>query len=234
MSATATQLPLRLTPQEIYRLDNYYFSQDEIRQALLQFCDLASTEFVYLWGESGVGKSHLLIACAEMVQAAGHTVIYLSLAELIKTAEPEILQSIEQIDLLCLDDIAVVAGNKAWEEALFHCFNRVRLSAGKLLIAAEKNPATIEFDLPDLRSRLATALIYQIPALSDEDKQQALIKQAQSRGLILAEDVAQHLLRHYGREMTALMSVLQKLDNASLAEKRRLTIPFVSQVLSNG
>ena len=167
-------------------------------------------------------------------QKAGFNVIYLSLAELIATAEPEILQSIEQLDLLCLDGIDAVVGNKAWEEALFHCFNRVRLSGGKLLMAANKSPANIAFTLPDLRSRLATALVYQLPEMADESKQQALIIQAQSRGLILSEDVAQHLLRHYGREMSELMSVLQKLDDASLAEKRRLTIPFVSQVLTNG
>ncbi|MBL4638229.1 MAG: DnaA regulatory inactivator Hda [Proteobacteria bacterium] len=234
MSAPATQLTLRLTHQEIYRLDNYYFSQPEINQALTEFCDLQNMDFVYLWGEAAVGKSHLLIACAEKVQLSGVNVIYLSLAELMATAEPEILQSIEQPDLLCLDDIDVVVGKKAWEEALFHCFNRVKVSGGKILIAADKSPANIEFSLPDLRSRLATALVYQLPSMSDEDKQQALIIQAQSRGLILSEDVAQHLLRHYGREMVELMAVLHKLDNASLAEKRRLTIPFVSQVLANG
>jgi len=234
MSAPATQLTLRLTPQEIYRLDNYYFSQAEINQALNEFCDLQSMDFVYLWGEVGMGKSHLLIACAEKVQQAGFNVIYLSLAELIATSEPEVLQSIEQPDLLCLDGIDVVVGHKAWEEALFHCFNRVRSSGGKLLMAATKNPANIEFSLPDLVSRLATALVYQLPVMTDEAKQKALIIQAQSRGLILSEEVAQHLLRHYGREMNELMAVLQKLDDASLAEKRRLTIPFVSQVLANG
>lgn len=234
MSAPATQLTLRLTPQEIYRLDNFYFSESEIHQALIEFCKLQSMDFLYLWGESGVGKSHLLIASAEKVQQAGFNVIYLSLAELIATAEPDILQSIEHLDLLCLDGIDTVIGKKGWEEALFHCFNRVRISGGKLLMAAEKNPANIEFSLPDLRSRLGTALVYQLPTLTDEEKQQVLIIQAQSRGLILSEDVAQHLLRHYGREMSELISVLQKLDDASLAEKRRLTIPFVSQVLANG
>lgn len=234
MSSPATQLTLRLTPQEIYRLDNYYFSQPEINRALIEFCELQTMDFLYLWGETGIGKSHLLIACAELVQRSEFNVIYLSLEELMTTAEPEVLQTIEHVDLLCLDDIDVIVGQQEWEEALFHCFNRVRLSGGKLLMAANKNPVNIEFSLPDLRSRLATALVYQLPAMNDEEKQQALIIQAQSRGLILSEEVAQHLLRHYGREMNELMEILKKLDNASLAEKRRLTIPFISQVLANG
>ena len=234
MLTPATQLTLRLTPQEIYRLDNYYFHQPEINQALIEFCDQDGMSFIYLWGEKGLGKSHLLIACAERVQQHGQKVIYQSLAELMQTAEAEILQSIENIDLFCLDDIDVIAGHKDWEEALFHCFNRLKLAGSKLLISSHTSPTNISLTLPDLRSRLATGLVYQLPAMSDEDKQQALMVQAQSRGLTLDEGVAQHLLRHYGRDMTSLMSVLQKLDNASLAEKRRITIPFVRQVLANG
>jgi DnaA family protein len=88
--------------------------------------------------------------------------------------------------------------------------------------------------LPDLRSRLATGLVYQLTSMSDQQKQQALILQAQSRGLSMSDEVAQYLLRHYGRDMPALMTVLQQLDKASLQAKRRLTIPFVRQVLGNG
>ena len=151
------------------------------------------------------------------------------------TAKPEILRSIERLDLLCLDAIDAIVGQNEWEEALLHCLNRMKLSSGsKVLIAANKNPADIGFSLPDLRSQLATALIYRLPAMNDENKQKSLIIQAESRGLILTEDVSQYLLRHYSRGMTYLMAVLQELGNASLAEKWRLTIPFVNQVLANG
>ncbi len=231
--APTSQLTLSLASKEIYRLDNYYFSEPEISQALTEFCDLPTINFVYLWGDKGEGKSHLLIACADRVQHADRNVIYLSFAELINTVEPEILMSMANLYLLCFDDIDVIVGNNKWEEALFHCFNRVQTSGGKLLIAANKNPANIRFGLPDLRSRLSTALVYRLSTMNDEDKQQALIIQAQSRGLILTEDVAQYLLRHYGRMMTDLMAILHRLDDASLAENRRLTIPFVNQVMSN-
>jgi DnaA family protein len=68
--------------------------------------------------------------------------------------------------------------------------------------------------------------------MSDEQKQQALMLQSQSRGLSMSDDVAQYLLRHYGRDMPALMQVLQRLDKASLQAKRKLTIPFIRQVLA--
>ena len=56
MFAPATQLILRLTPQEIYRLDNYYFSEPAIDRVLTEFCDLRIMDFIYLWGKSGKGK----------------------------------------------------------------------------------------------------------------------------------------------------------------------------------
>lgn len=234
MTVAQTQLTLRLTPQEIYRLDNFLFAKPETEQALEAFCALDSLDFLYLCGEGGTGKTHLLIACAERVQQLGYRVIYLSLAELIQTAQPAVLESLEQADLLCLDDLEAIAGNQEWEVALFHCFNRLHDAKGHLLVATEHNPANTRIELPDLRSRLATGLVYQLTSMSDEQKQQALILQAQSRGLSMSDEVAQYLLRHYGRDMPALMTVLQQLDKASLQAKRRLTIPFVRQVLANG
>lgn len=234
MSVAETQLTLRLTPQEIYRLNNFLFARSETEQALKAFCQLDNLDFLYLSGENGTGKTHLLIACAEKVQQQGFRVIYLSLAELIQTAEPGVLQSLEQADLLCLDDLEAIAGNREWEVALFHCFNRLHDANGHLLVATEHNPANTRIELPDLRSRLATGLVYQLTSMSDQQKQQALILQAQSRGLSMSDEVAQYLLRHYGRDMPALMTVLQQLDKASLQAKRRLTIPFVRQVLANG
>lgn len=234
MSVAQTQLTLRLTPREIYRFDNFLFARPETEQALKAFCQLDGLDFLYLCGESGTGKTHLLIACAERVQQQGYRVIYLSLAELINTAEPGVLQSLEQADLLCLDDLEAVAGHPEWEVALFHCFNRLHDASGHLLVATENNPANINIKLPDLRSRLATGLVYHLTNMSDEQKQQALILQSQSRGLNMSDEVAQYLLRHYGRDMPALMQVLQQLDKASLQAKRKLTIPFVRQVLADG
>lgn len=232
MSVAETQLTLRLSPREIYRFDNFLFAKTETEQALDAFCRLDQLDFLYLCGETGTGKTHLLIACAEKVQQQGFRVIYLSLAELIQTSQPAVLQALEQADLLCLDDLEAIAGQPQWEEALFHCFNRLHDARGHLLVATEHNPANIDIKLPDLRSRLATGLVYQLTSMSDEQKQQALILQSQTRGLTMSEEVAQYLLRHYGRDMPALMRVLQRLDKASLQAKRKLTIPFIRQVLA--
>lgn len=231
MQSLATQLPLGLNPQQVYQLSNFHFSQPELQQALHEFCDLATIDFLYLWGDDGSGKSHLLIALMEQLQKSGKRTVYLPLAELVGTTSPEVLQSLEQLDLLCIDELEAIAGLKDWEEAIFHCFNRLQDVGCQLVVASTSNPAMIKIQLADLRSRLATGLIYQLETLDDKAKQQALIVQAQSRGLELPDEVAQYLLRHHSRDIRELMLLLQQLDKASMIEKRRLTVPFVRQVL---
>ena len=229
MISLATQLPLQLNLKEVYRFDNFHFYQNELKVALTELVDSADTSFIYLWGENSSGKSHLLMAT---VESASKNTLYLPLAELVKSASPDVLEFVEELDLLCIDDLDAIAGKPDWEEALFHCFNRVQLSGCKLLVAAHHNPATVSLTLADLQSRMATALIYQLDSLDDTGKQQALIIQAQARGLDLPDDVANYVLRHHSRDMHVLMVLLQNLDKASLVEKRRLTIPFIRQILN--
>ena len=233
MALSTTQIPLSLDSKDHYHFANFYFSQAELQQALQTFIDAENINFLYIWAEQGAGKSHLLFALSEQAQQQNKRVLYLPLAELVKSdsVQPEILNSVEHLDLLCIDDLDAIAELSDWQEALFHCFNRLQQSQCKLVIASHTNPAMTDLSLADLRSRLATALIYQLASLNDDEKQQALILQAQARGLTLSDDVARYLLRHHSRDMRELMVLLQQLDHASLSEKRRLTLPFVRAVL---
>ncbi len=228
------QIPLRLSLQQVYKLDNYYFAQAELEHVTSRFCELNNIDFLYFWGNQSSGKTHLLLAVAEHCQNASKRALYLPLAELVEEASPDVLESVEGLDALCIDDLEAIAGKKEWEEALFHCFNRLQHTGCKLLIASQSNPAMTNIKLPDLRSRLATGLVYQLDTLNDEQKNKMLMLQAQSRGLKLPEEVAQYLLRHHSRDTNELMSLLKQLDSASMVEKRRLTIPFVRQTLANG
>lgn len=227
------QIPLRLNLQQVYTLSNYYYAQTELEQVISHFCDLGEIDFLYLWGNESSGKTHLLLAIAEQVQKSAKRALYLPFAELVESANPDILESVEDLDLLCIDDLDALAGSSEWEEALFHCFNRLQHTGCKLLVSSQHNPAMTTIKLADLRSRLATGLVYQLEALKDEDKHQMLMLQSQSRGLKLPEEVAHYILRHHSRDTHELMELLKQLDSASMVEKRRLTIPFVRQILSN-
>lgn len=184
----------------------------------------------YIWGETGTGCTHLLQACCNEINKKNHKIAYISLAN-IKDLTPEVFDNLEQMSLICIDDVEQILGQKNWEESLFHLYNRVRELNTRLLIAGKDAPHRLPFCLPDLQSRLASSLVYEVKKLNDEQTILALQLRASHRGFHLSRDVGMYLIRRYPRNMRILFDVLQKLDHASLVAKRRLTIPFVKNVL---
>lgn len=185
---------------------------------------------VYLWGAPGSGRSHLLQAACHRMAEAGSLAMYLPLAE-VRDHGPELLEGMEQFDLLCLDQLDALVGDAAWEEALFHLYNRIREQGTRLLMAASAAPRALGFKLPDLASRLSWGLVYQLQALSDGEKQQMLMLRAELRGLQLSEEVARYMLNRGDRGVAQLFAALEQLDQASLQAQHRLTIPFVKRVM---
>jgi len=211
--------------------DSFYPGQNQqVFQFLQNFTEGNKEQFIYLWGNPGSGRSHLLQACCHYANALGKPAMYLPLTEL-QYLSPQMLQDIEQLGLVCIDDVELIAGNKAWEEALFHLYNRMRQVQTRLLMASHFSHRDITIELPDLRSRLAWGMVFQLYVLNDEDKLAALLRRGQLRGMFLPRDVCQFLLRRCPRNMTDLFHILDELDKASLSQQRRLTIPFVKSVL---
>ncbi|MNN71501.1 DnaA regulatory inactivator Hda [compost metagenome] len=114
---------------------------------------------------------------------------------------------------------------------MFHLFNRLRDSGRRLLLAASSSPRELPIKLADLKSRLTLALIFQMRALSDEDKLRALQLRASRRGLQLSDEVGHFILTRGTRSMSALFDLLERLDQASLQAQRKLTIPFLKETL---
>lgn len=225
------QLPLNLALRDDATLANYYPGENrEMVQCLGALGTDDDTRAVYLWGGPGAGKTHLLQAVCHEAGRRDRSCAYLPLGEPagLSTA---LLEGLEQLDLVCIDDLQGIAGQAAWEEAVFHLFNRCRDGHARLVMGACAVPAGIGLGLPDLVSRLGWGLIFHVRPLSDEQMIDALQLRARQRGLDLPADVARYLLRHYRRDMTSLASLLERLDHASLVAQRRLTIPFVKQWL---
>ncbi len=184
----------------------------------------------YLFGLSGVGKSHLLHACCAHAHENNQTSVCLSFSELCQLSV-EVLDGLEHIDLICLDDIQYVIGDPQWQQAVFDLYNRVTEQNKKLIITGDKSINDLALSLPDLRSRLSWGYIEQVKPLSDEEKLKALQFRAQQRGLSLTSDVGKFLLTRYSREMSHLFKALDQLDQASIREQRKITIPFIKAIL---
>ncbi|EOS96253.1 DNA replication initiation factor [Erwinia tracheiphila PSU-1] len=187
--------------------------------------------YLYFWSREGGGRSHLLhAACAEL-SARGEAVGYVPLDKRTWFV-PEVLDGMEQLALICIDNIECIAGDELWEMALFDLYNRI-LETGRtrLLITGDRPPRQLNLKLPDLASRLDWGQIYRLQPLSDDDKLQALQLRARLRGFELPEDVGRFLLKRLDREMRTLFMTLDRLDHASISAQRKLTIPFVKEAL---
>lgn len=228
-SPVVQQLALRMWLRESATFANYVSgSNAQVVAALQQACTGGAERFIYLWGGDGVGKSHLLQAACHAATEGGS--VYLPLNE--PGLAPEMLDGLEQMAVVAVDNLDAIAGQRDWETALFHLYNRIRDQGhGVFLIAANQPLAGSALTLPDLRSRLAWGLVFQLHTLSDGEKLAALQQRAHQRGFELSEEVGRYLLRHYQRDMSALFELLELLDQRSLALQRRLTIPFVKEVI---
>jgi DnaA family protein len=217
------QLPLRIGLRDSATFSNFYAGPNAAVVHALQF---GSEPFIYLGGARGSGRSHLLQAACHAVGESNGQAAYLPLQECMAMS-PLMLEGMEQMALVAIDDVELLAGNSEWEVALFHLYNRVREVGHRMLVAANAAPAAIGIALPDLLSRLGWGPVFQLQQLADSEKSEALRMRARQRGMELSAEVADYLLNHASREMHDLFTLLDRLDEGSLAAQRKLTIPFV-------
>ena len=224
-------LPLYLPDDETFA--SFYSGENSSLLAALQGAlQQEHGTYIYFWSREGGGRSHLLhAACAELSQR-GEAVGYVPLDKRAYFV-PEVLEGMEQLSLVCIDNIECIAGEEEWEMAIFNLYNRI-LETGRtrLLITGDRPPRQLNLRLPDLASRLDWGQIYKLQPLGDEDKLLALQLRSKLRGFELPEDVGRFLLKRLDREMRTLFMTLDQLDRASITAQRKLTIPFVKEILS--
>lgn len=186
--------------------------------------------FLYLSGPSGTGKTHLLQAACQEITDRGGSPAYLPLSEL-RQYSTEAVEDLDNMDLVCLDDIHGIAGQSHWEQAIFSLFNHLHELHVPLLISGERPPTVLH--LKDLASRLNWGGVFVLQPLLPAEQRLALQQHALDLGLDLPDTVLAHLLRHCAANMKLLIEWLEYLDQASLAAKRRLTLPFVRKLLNS-
>lgn len=225
------QLTLGLKLNDEATFENFYLGQNaEIVTALKKTVSGAGEKVIYLCGSRGQGCSHLLHASCHYAYQLKRTSIYLPLSHLVQ-GTPELLMGFETFNLICLDDLHMIACLPFWEEAIFHLYNRVYDAGGHIIMAAHDLPKSLNISLPDLVSRLSWGMIFQLYSLSDVEKLALLRMRAKRRGIRLTDEVGRYILTHCPRHLGTLIAALDALDKASLAAQRRLTIPFVKEVL---
>jgi len=213
-----TQLLLGIAPEWSPTLDNFVAGRNvELLSALRQA--LVATQgarALYVWGETGSGKSHLLQAAVAHARAAGQMAVYAC------GVVPEAAAVVAVDDVEGLDD--------ATQVALFALYNRLRENGGMLLVSGTQAPAFLKLR-DDLRTRLGWGLVYQVHALNDSEKAEALRQHALARGFELPHEVTTYLLRHGRRDLPALLATLDALDEHCLRLKRAASVPLLKEVM---
>ena len=224
------QLPLALAAPPDQRLARYLQAPVGLI-AQLQALAAGVVDAVFLHGGHATGKTHLLVACCAEAEAQGRRAAYLSLRGL-RSRVGAAVEGLEAADLVALDDLDAVSGGRDDEVALFDLHNRIRDAGRALLYAAADAPDALPLVLPDLRSRLMQCMRWALPVLDDAGRAQLLRERAAARGLDFDEAALEWMLRRCSRDLGSLTTLFEQLDRASLAAQRRLTVPFLRQVLA--
>ncbi|WP_411728525.1 DnaA regulatory inactivator Hda [Methyloglobulus sp.] len=227
----AEQLPVKFEFWANQTFDGFYpGSNQEILAQLRKTVTGTGEQFIFLWGNAGHGKSHLLHACCHEASNQGFSSFYLDLSDSVST-KPELFTGLEDLEIVCVDNIDALAGREDWESAFFNFFNQHRDNNQRLILSASCASSTLAFTLLDLQTRINWGLSLKIQSLDDNDKIAVLTYKARQKGFEIPPQVAGFLLTHYDRNLSSLWLMLDKLDWASLAAKRKLTIPFLKQIL---
>lgn len=222
-------LPLKLDPE--FSFDHFIpGGNSEVVSYLKMNARGEGYQQIYLHGGEGIGKSHLLRACATACTQAMRSSIILDLANQ-TSMTPEILEGLSQLDLICLDNVERISGDRAWEMALFALYHEIEDSAARMVLSSRLAPEALRFELEDLKSRMQSGLIFKLHLLDEDETIKALIVRAGSIGLHLSFPAAGYLMRHSKRDLGSQIRLLDQLDQASLANQRKLTVPFIKKVL---
>jgi len=230
------QLPLNIRLSEINQFGNFVPGQNEELVALLEdsITSLSvdtkpAVEIIFIWGGAGAGKTHLLQAACQKARDLEIESVYLPLGQP-GVDQPGILEDLFSLPLICIDNVQDIAGQPSWEAALFGLYESVR-GRGMVLIASERAPSESGIRLPDLVSRFKRGLVYGLKSLDHEQRMQVLRQRARLRGITISDEAAAFIEKNFPRDMPSLVRLLEQLDHESLAQQRKITIPFIKSML---
>ncbi len=225
------QIPLPIRLDTRATMDNYIAGTNlQAVNCLSDLLEQSADIQVFIWSRAGRGKTHLLQALSRLAGDNNQPVAYLPMAQF-QDADPQILDNLDQLKLVCIDDVDKVSDKSDWAEALFHLINRCRAKPCPLVFTASENPQSMSVALPDLASRFLWGQVFQLKPLEDDDLARFLSTRSTERGLDMPVEVLRYLLQRSRRDVGELLKQVEKLDEEALVRQRRITVPFTKEVL---
>lgn len=226
----AKQILLPLEARRPDRFEDFVPGENSAVLEALKELVITGGQCLFLSGPAGSGKTHLLNAACNLASQMDRQAFYIAPGRLPSAAAAG-LADLDGMDLVCVDDIDQCVGQRLWEEALFHCFNRLREQGGSLVASSSSRLSALQFSLPDLASRLAWGLRLQLLPLDEQGKSQVMQRWALAHEILLPDEVLSYLLNRGSRSLSSLLEQLEALRVAALSGKRKITVPLAREVL---
>lgn len=230
MIAGQMPLPVGLRDSSVFA-SFFAGSNRAIVDTLLALGTRSQPVCTWLHGPRASGKTHLLQASCVNANEQGTSSAYVPMR--VFAQHPDAITGYGELGLVALDDIELIVGHAGWEPELFRLHQQLEERGGRLLVASQSVPGALGFKLRDLASRLNGGVVLTLQALGEQEQQHALQMRAALRGFELPEETIQYLQRRLPRDMEHLCAFLDQLDRASLVAQRKLTVPFVREVLED-
>jgi len=225
------QLPLGVRLRDRATFDSFVVGDNAELVVTLRSLAGGRAGVGWLWGAGGSGRSHLLQAVCAAVPRE-RRVAYLPLATLPPAAE-DFFDGWRGFDVICIDDLPLALGRPATEQALFRLYRDVEERGAALIVTADAPPVRQSWVLADIGSRFGASQVFEVHELDEEQQAEALRGRAAQRGFELPEETLRYLQRRLPRDMRSMCELLDALDDAALAAQRRLTIPFIREVIGD-
>jgi len=208
-------------------LDNFIPGRNaELLHQLRQLAaNRAAERLIYVWGAPASGRTHLLKGAVGAARNGGLDALYFACGR--DAPWPE---GLGERDCIAVDDVERL--DAAGQIALFNACNAVRERRGALIASGNVPPARLPLRA-DLVTRLGWGLVYEVHALSDEEKMQALRQRAADHGFPLGDDVLRYVMSRAPRDMATLLAVTDALDRHSLETKRAVTVTLARELLQS-
>lgn len=213
------QLPLELSHEVALGMEDFLIgSSNRAAYDLVETWPNWASEVVVLVGPVGSGKTHLVRAFQEEIQAVCIEIDQLSIDDMdeLLTAPAIILENAHQ----SFDNTA-----------LFHLLNAARQEKKKILITSRTWPASWSIGLPDLASRLRAATTVEIQEPDDELLRRVFVKLFADRQLDIDLSVIDYLVLRMERSLGQALEMVEALDGEALAERHKITKSLARRVL---
>jgi chromosomal replication initiator protein len=174
---------------------------------------------IYLHGQRGSSKTHLLMATANTLKKQGVKVLYTRaetftehVVSAIRAGEMRIFrQAYRNSDVLIIDDVHLFSHKGATQEELFHTFNTLHLSGKQIILSSHCAPAELQSIEPRLVSRFEWGIVLPLNPLSHEEIKQIVVKKMEAYHFLLHNRVIEFLLETFAYQIKPLIRALQAL-----------------------